>query len=96
VTPKAQLLGWRLFLDKLPIKVKLAPRGIQLQNNLCETCLASEENAKHLFFSCSASQKVWNMCDRWIGVSSVHHINARNNFQHFHLVNLNRRQNKIW
>jgi len=96
VAPKAQLLGWRLFLDKLPTKVKLAARGIQLQNNLCEMCLASEENAEHLFFSCRASQKVWNMCDRWIGVSSVHHVNARDNFQHFHLVNLNRRQNKIW
>ena len=45
MAPKAQLLGWRLFLDKLPTKVKLAARGIQLQNNLCEMCLASEENA---------------------------------------------------
>ena len=58
VASKAQLLGWTLFLDKLPTKDKLAARGVQLQNNLCEMCLASEENVEHLFFSCSVSQKV--------------------------------------
>jgi len=53
VAPKAQLLGWRLFMDKLPTKVKLTAKGVQLQNNLCEMYLACEENVEHLFFSCN-------------------------------------------
>ena len=34
VTPKVPVLGWRLFLDKLPIKTKLIVRGIFLQQPL--------------------------------------------------------------
>ena len=88
VVPKSQLLGWRIFLDKLPTKDKLSDRGIQLQHNLCELCLASEESEKHLFFSCRVTQKVWNMCDRWLGASSVYHIKAKEKFKHFNIVTM--------
>jgi len=70
--------------------------GVQLQHSLCELCLAYEENAEHLFFSCSVTQKVWTLRDRWKGLSSMHHNKARDNFQDFHLVNLNSRQNIVW
>jgi len=42
------------------------------------------------------SQKVWKMCDSWIGVGSVHHNQARIHFQHIHMSNLNTRQNIVW
>ena len=71
-------------------------KGVHPQQSLCELCYAYEENEEHLFFSCSVSQKVWNMCDRWMGVSIVHHVKARANFQHFHLFDLNNRQNLVW
>jgi len=96
VIPKAQLFGWRLLLDKLPTKDKLSVKGVQLQHSLCEFCLDCEESASHLFFSCAMSQKVWKMCDSWIGVSSVHHNQARIHFQHFHMSSLNTRQNTMW
>jgi len=36
---KAQILGWRVLLDKWSTKDKLLVRGIQLQNNeLCSDC----------------------------------------------------------
>jgi len=96
VTPKAQMLGWRVFLNKLPTKDNLLTRGIQLQNNLCELCCAHEENVDHLFFSCTVSQMVCNMYDRWLGLSTVHHVKARANFQQFHLFDLNSTQNLVW
>ena len=96
VTPKAQILGWRVFLDRLPTKTNLQVRGVQLQHSLCDLCSEHEEIADHLFFSCKVSQKVWNMCDSWLGVSNVHHVKARVNFQHFHLFDLNSRQNLAW
>jgi len=96
VIPKAQMLGWRVLLDKLPTKTNLLVRGVQLQHSLCELCHAHEENAEYLFFSCKVSQMVWNMCDRWLGVSTVHHVKAKANFQHFHLYDLNSRQNLVW
>jgi len=96
VPPKVQVLGWRLFLDKLPTKTKLLARGTYLQHSLCEFCLECEETIEHLFISCKESQKVWNMCYKWLGLSTVSHIMVRNNFQHFNIVNLNRQQNLVW
>jgi len=96
VTPNAQFLGWRISLDKLPTKDNLIVRGVQLQHNLCELCQASAESADHLFSSCRVAQKVWNLCDNWLEVSSVHHFKAKENFKHFSIINLNTRQNSIW
>jgi len=96
VTPKAKILGWRVFLEKLPTKDKLLAKGVQLQHNLCDLCGTHEETIVHLFFSCRVAQMVWNMCDRWLRVCNVHHINPRANFNHFHLANLNSRQNLAW
>jgi len=86
----------RLHLDKLLTKNKLSVKGVQLQHSLCELCLDCEESASHLFFSCIVSQKVWKMCDSWIGVSSMHHNQATIHFKHFHMSNLNTRQNTMW
>jgi len=36
------------------------------------------------------------MCDIWLGILLVHHNQARANFFHFHLTNLNSKQNTIW
>jgi len=36
------------------------------------------------------------MCDRWLGLSLVHHTKVKDNFQQFHCVNLNSRQNTLW
>jgi len=55
VPPKVQVLGWRLFLDKLPTKTKLLARGTYLQHSLCEFCLECEETIEHLFISCKES-----------------------------------------
>ena len=96
VTPKAQLLGWRMLLDKLPTKAKLIAKGILLQLSLCEFCLECEETVEHLFFSCKVAQKVWNMCYKWLGLNIVSHVKATINFQHFFLLNLNKRQNIVW
>ena len=82
-------------MDKLP-KTKLLARGTYLQHSLCEFCLECEETIEHLFISCKESQKVWNMCYKWLGLSIVSHIMVRNNFQHFNIVDLNRQQNLVW
>jgi len=77
---KAHCLSWRVMLDKLPRKDKLLVKGVQLQNNLCNLCLAREKSVTHLFFTCRIAQSVCNMCDRWMGVTSVHHSQPTTNF----------------
>jgi len=36
------------------------------------------------------------MCDFLIGVSNVHHNQVKINFNHFHLMELNKKGNNLW
>jgi len=69
-------------------KVNLRLRGVLLNNYDCALCGDQEESISHLFFSCKVANKVWNLCNRWVGVLSVQHNQAQENFQQFHLLSL--------
>jgi len=45
---------------------------------------------------CKKSYTVSNMCDKWVEIHFVHHTNLMKHFHHFHMINLNDKQNKIW
>jgi len=36
------------------------------------------------------------MCDQWVGANTLHHNKSCANFQHFHLIQLNGKQNSSW
>jgi len=96
VLPNAQHFGWRVILDKIPTKVNLVRRGVSLGASLCELRNESEKNVIHLFFYCKIAKRVGEMCDKWVRVTSVNHNQAKVHFQHFHLIPLNGKQNRIW
>ena len=39
---------------------------------------------------------VWNLCNKWVGISSVQHNQLNMHFQQFSLMALNSKENKIW
>jgi len=84
------------MMDKMAIKTKSVSKDIHLGNILCDLCAESDDSVKYLFFDCKKSKIVWEMCDRWIGVNMVNHNKPCVNFQHFHLMQLNGKQNKSW
>jgi len=44
--------AWRLLLDRLPTRLNLARRWVQLVNMLCPLCLDGDESTDHLFNTC--------------------------------------------
>ncbi|GKV42785.1 hypothetical protein SLEP1_g50152 [Rubroshorea leprosula] len=72
VPSKVAFFGWRLCLDRLPTKVNLKKRGIQLQEGVfCECCDGTVEEVNHLFCVCYKAWVVWAQVLRWWGVESV-------------------------
>jgi len=67
VAPSAIVSAWRILLDRLPTRLNLTRRGVQLVNLLCALCLDGDESTDHLFNTCRVVQQVWDQCDRWIG-----------------------------
>ncbi|PWA44258.1 reverse transcriptase domain, Reverse transcriptase zinc-binding domain protein [Artemisia annua] len=46
---KCNIMVWRADLNRLPTRVELVKRGIQLDNELCPLCVADQETSTHLF-----------------------------------------------
>jgi len=49
---------WRIFLDRLPTRVNLGRRGVQLRSACCSLCQDGDETSQHLISSCKVSPKV--------------------------------------
>ncbi|KAL8532344.1 hypothetical protein ACS0TY_008806 [Phlomoides rotata] len=80
--------SWRFLWDRLPTKINMLRRNIlNSQSNLkCVLCNNKEETAKHIFFECEMSHKVWMHCYRWLGFSTVLHSNPCLNLLAFYYL----------
>nr|GEX23420.1 RNA-directed DNA polymerase, eukaryota, reverse transcriptase zinc-binding domain protein [Tanacetum cinerariifolium]GEX43349.1 RNA-directed DNA polymerase, eukaryota, reverse transcriptase zinc-binding domain protein [Tanacetum cinerariifolium] len=56
---KIDVMAWRPSLDKLPTRLNLDARGIDVPTVLCPICGEHLENVSHLFFSCSFVSPVY-------------------------------------
>ena len=82
-TPSSLIYGWRAFQDRLPTKDRLSRVGIRLQNSLCCLCNSNEESVEHLLVACNVSSLIWNICDKWFGIQTVHHCTPIEHFLGF-------------
>ncbi|GKE58687.1 RNA-directed DNA polymerase, eukaryota, reverse transcriptase zinc-binding domain protein, partial [Tanacetum coccineum] len=65
---KANVFLWRLFLNKLPSRVNLDKKGIDLDSLICPVCNEDVETVNHLFFSCDMAKDLWSLLARWWGL----------------------------
>ncbi|GKA12764.1 putative RNA-directed DNA polymerase, eukaryota, reverse transcriptase zinc-binding domain protein, partial [Tanacetum coccineum] len=56
---------WRLLLDKLPHRLNLLSRGLDIDSILCPVCSKHVESNSHAFFSCSAASNIWMLVHGW-------------------------------
>ncbi|KAK7274638.1 hypothetical protein RIF29_15734 [Crotalaria pallida] len=51
---KSKAFGWRILINKIPTKMNLIRRGIELSTDqrLCALCREQDESTNHLFFAC--------------------------------------------
>ncbi|GJX87694.1 RNA-directed DNA polymerase, eukaryota, reverse transcriptase zinc-binding domain protein, partial [Tanacetum coccineum] len=52
---------WRMLLDRLPHRLNLSSRGLDIDSILCPVCFEHVESNSHAFFSCSAASNIWRL-----------------------------------
>ncbi|GKC66131.1 RNA-directed DNA polymerase, eukaryota [Tanacetum coccineum] len=52
IPPKVNIFMWRLSLDRLPHRLNLSLRGMDIPAISCSSCNANVESANHIFFEC--------------------------------------------
>ncbi|GJS38524.1 RNA-directed DNA polymerase, eukaryota, reverse transcriptase zinc-binding domain protein [Tanacetum coccineum] len=62
---KVNVFLWRLKLNKLPYRVNLDRRGIEVGSILCPSCLDDFETVNHSFFNCGMAKDLWSLLAKW-------------------------------
>ena len=65
VPAKVNVFLWRLKLNKIPTRVNLDRRGIDIGSVLCPVCGSDVETINHLFFTCDMVVDLWDLVARW-------------------------------
>jgi len=39
---------------------------------MCVMCGRLEESIQHLFFICTVIERLWQLCDKWVGIVMAH------------------------
>ncbi|GJX56557.1 RNA-directed DNA polymerase, eukaryota, reverse transcriptase zinc-binding domain protein [Tanacetum coccineum] len=60
---KINVFLWRLSLNKLPSRMNLDKKGIDVDSILCPVCNDDVETVNHLFFSCDMAKDLWSWRD---------------------------------
>lgn len=64
---KVNIFMWRLFLNRLPIRLNLSSRGLEVESIACPVCNISVESDVHSFFTCDTASAVWRLVRAWTG-----------------------------
>ena len=65
---KFLMFAWRLLWDRLPTKVNLRARQVQILDLTCPFCRRGEETASHIFIHCIKTQPIWWETMNWINM----------------------------
>ncbi|XP_058750747.1 uncharacterized protein LOC131623741 [Vicia villosa] len=84
---KFKAFGWRLFLNRLPVKDLLKIRGISisLEESKCVFCGLCLESCNYLFFSCLVVKNIWSEVAFWVGKGDTVDDECLSNFTDWHL-----------
>ncbi|GJX83447.1 RNA-directed DNA polymerase, eukaryota [Tanacetum coccineum] len=69
---KVNIFVWRFLLDRVPRRLNLSSRGLEITSILCLVCNLSVESSSHLFFMCELASRIWSKIRVWCEVPMLH------------------------
>ncbi|XP_071726753.1 uncharacterized protein [Rutidosis leptorrhynchoides] len=75
IPKKVEIFIWRLRYKRLPVKVELDKRGLDLGSIRCSLCDVDLESVDHIFLHCPVARDIWGRIFRWNNISNVNFQN---------------------
>ncbi|XP_071740621.1 uncharacterized protein [Rutidosis leptorrhynchoides] len=70
VPKKVEIFIWRARRGRIPVRLELDKRGIDLHSVRCPVCDGGIESVEHILFSCQFAQDVWLKVLNWWGYNT--------------------------
>ncbi|KAJ0508930.1 putative reverse transcriptase zinc-binding domain-containing protein [Helianthus annuus] len=93
---KIKCFVWKLARHRLPVREKLASRGINISSLLCPFCNLHSENIDHLFIECQFSKRVWSLASNWSGFNLASHTSVIDLLKSGENLGLPRKEKKVF
>ncbi|XP_071726361.1 uncharacterized protein [Rutidosis leptorrhynchoides] len=65
IPKKVEIFVWRTLQKRLPVRIELDKRGIDLHSVRCPSCDDDIELAVHMSIFCSHAQEIWSRIFKW-------------------------------
>ncbi|GKD43095.1 RNA-directed DNA polymerase, eukaryota, reverse transcriptase zinc-binding domain protein [Tanacetum coccineum] len=62
---KINIFSWKVCFDRLPSRLNISLRGIEISSILCPLCSIVVESISHLLFSCQVARQILQKIVRW-------------------------------
>ncbi|KAJ9568055.1 hypothetical protein OSB04_004021 [Centaurea solstitialis] len=62
---KICIFMWRVRLGRIPVRLSLDSRGIDLDSVLCPRCEGEGESVDHALVDCVEAKRLWNLIGNW-------------------------------
>ncbi|XP_071741314.1 uncharacterized protein [Rutidosis leptorrhynchoides] len=69
IPQKVWLFIWRALRQRIPVRIELEKRGVDLDSVLCPLCNDYPESVEHSIFQCKHAVEVWIRIFNWLGIS---------------------------
>ncbi|XP_071741159.1 uncharacterized protein [Rutidosis leptorrhynchoides] len=71
---KLGVFVWRAKLRRLPVRIELDNRGIDIDSVRCPTCDDDIESMEHAFIFCTHASDVWDRVFKWWGLQNPNNL----------------------
>ena len=71
IPSKIAVFAWRLLKDRLPTRLNLQRRQVQITDMSYPFCRSKEEDASHLFIHCNKIQPIWWESMSWLNIKGA-------------------------
>ncbi|XP_071687592.1 uncharacterized protein [Rutidosis leptorrhynchoides] len=81
IPQKIGIFIWRALLRRIPVRVELNKRGIDLASLRCPVCDDDIETVDHILLNCSFAKDIWDRLYRWWNMGNLMHTNLEDLFK---------------
>ncbi|XP_071694717.1 uncharacterized protein [Rutidosis leptorrhynchoides] len=81
---KIGIFVWRTKLSRIPVRVELDKRGIDLDLVRCPICDRDIETVEHIMLHCPFAKDIWSRVFRWWNIGVPNYTNLGDIFQGKH------------
>ncbi|XP_071709226.1 uncharacterized protein [Rutidosis leptorrhynchoides] len=96
VPKKIKLFDWRANLKRLPVRVELDRRGIDLDSIRCPICDDDLESINHVLVFCNQVMEIWNRVFSWWGFGNSSIFSTQEIVDANVPRSANKRGEKVW